>query len=322
MSNQKRGLSICVPVYNKAPLIGSMLESIERQRIEDLEVVAVNNASTDDSLKILESWQDRLNIKIYTMPRTISLQENWLLALSLGTREFLKLQLADDIIPDGAIPLLLAELKSRSDIGCVVGNTIPKDSEGEFMRSGKDYEHWKQVNDTRRRMAEARTYKQKARLIESLPINDSPFGDANPLIFRSHLIKHLRVGIDKLCPSFQTYTEYEINLRLFAATNVGYVDVAASYPSYDENSSLPKLYTSRSFRRRSWDMALANMVVMYLFDPDLTPLRRQLSPFYLMKSVAYQGYRLTRFAMRSLLFRYGFIAGDHEDRVQPLVPGD
>lgn len=67
-------LSIIVPVYNM--VAGNKLEfclnSLLNQTIEDYEIIAVNDASTDDSLKVLYRYADEYGDKI----RVINLPEN------------------------------------------------------------------------------------------------------------------------------------------------------------------------------------------------------------------------------------------------------
>ena len=58
-------VSVIVPVYNVERYLGECLESIINQSLRDIEIVCVNDGSTDDSLSILESYaelDDRIRI--------------------------------------------------------------------------------------------------------------------------------------------------------------------------------------------------------------------------------------------------------------------
>ncbi len=56
-------LSVILPVYNGAATLSSALRSVLTQTFEDFEIIMLNDASTDDSLKIANSFQDsRLHI--------------------------------------------------------------------------------------------------------------------------------------------------------------------------------------------------------------------------------------------------------------------
>ncbi len=50
-------ISIVIPTYNAAEYIGNTLDSIQRQSFSDFELVLVNDGSTDETLKILQSYQ-------------------------------------------------------------------------------------------------------------------------------------------------------------------------------------------------------------------------------------------------------------------------
>ncbi len=51
--------SVVITVYNKARFIESTLKSVLRQTFDDIEVLIINDGSTDDSLSIIKSFSDR-----------------------------------------------------------------------------------------------------------------------------------------------------------------------------------------------------------------------------------------------------------------------
>ncbi|MHA1167617.1 MAG: glycosyltransferase family 2 protein [Candidatus Hodarchaeales archaeon] len=53
-------ISVVVPVYNAEKYIAQTLLSIKHQKKQPQEVVIVNDASTDRSMEIVESWKDKL----------------------------------------------------------------------------------------------------------------------------------------------------------------------------------------------------------------------------------------------------------------------
>ncbi len=52
-------ISIIVPIYNVAPYLSQCIESLCNQTLKEIEIIAVNDASTDNSLKILESYSHK-----------------------------------------------------------------------------------------------------------------------------------------------------------------------------------------------------------------------------------------------------------------------
>ena len=51
--------SIVIPLYNKEKYIGRTIESILSQKISNIEIVVVNDGSTDSSLDIVSQYTDR-----------------------------------------------------------------------------------------------------------------------------------------------------------------------------------------------------------------------------------------------------------------------
>lgn len=57
-STHKECMTIVVPVYNRPELIGRCLDSLRSQTYRPLQVIVVDNASTDDTLSVVERWKD------------------------------------------------------------------------------------------------------------------------------------------------------------------------------------------------------------------------------------------------------------------------
>lgn len=57
-------VSVIVPVYNRAKLVGKTLDSILEQTYPDVEIVVVNDGSTDDSLSVLEDYKSKFPERI------------------------------------------------------------------------------------------------------------------------------------------------------------------------------------------------------------------------------------------------------------------
>lgn len=61
-------VSIIVPVYNVEKYLQSCMDSLVNQTLEDIEIICVNDGSTDNSLEILESYAKKdSRIKVFTI---------------------------------------------------------------------------------------------------------------------------------------------------------------------------------------------------------------------------------------------------------------
>lgn len=52
-------VSIIVPCYNVAPYLDACLDSLVNQTMPDIEIICVNDGSTDDTPALLSAWAGR-----------------------------------------------------------------------------------------------------------------------------------------------------------------------------------------------------------------------------------------------------------------------
>lgn len=52
-------ISVIIPVYNTAPFLDQCLQSVTAQTFQDIEIICVDNSSTDNSADILHRWAER-----------------------------------------------------------------------------------------------------------------------------------------------------------------------------------------------------------------------------------------------------------------------
>lgn len=58
-------ISIIIPVFNVEEYLNECIDSVIRQTLDDIEIIIINDGSTDESIKIIEEYKDKLkNVKI------------------------------------------------------------------------------------------------------------------------------------------------------------------------------------------------------------------------------------------------------------------
>lgn len=55
-------VSVIIPIYNSEKFLSDSLESVLNQSYSDIEIIAINDGSTDDSLEILKHYEDKITI--------------------------------------------------------------------------------------------------------------------------------------------------------------------------------------------------------------------------------------------------------------------
>jgi CDP-glycerol glycerophosphotransferase len=112
-------ISVVVPVYNVEPYLEACLEALERQTVTDLEVVMVNDGSTDASPEIAALFAARDSRFRLVHQENAGLGAARNTGVAHATGEFLIFADSDDVVPRHAYELLLGALDTTgSDFAC------------------------------------------------------------------------------------------------------------------------------------------------------------------------------------------------------------
>jgi glycosyltransferase involved in cell wall biosynthesis len=111
-------VSICVPAYNAARWIARAVESALSQTYHSLEVVVVDDASTDGTLERVRELDDP-RIRLYSNRRNLGQSGNWNRSLSLARGRFIKFLCADDVLYPDCLEAMVALFAAHPSIGLV-----------------------------------------------------------------------------------------------------------------------------------------------------------------------------------------------------------
>lgn len=89
-------VSILIPVYNSAKYFAETLRCLLAQDYENLELVVLNDASTDDTVEVIKSFNN-LRIKLFHNERNLGLAGVRNRLLELATGDYLAWQDSDDL---------------------------------------------------------------------------------------------------------------------------------------------------------------------------------------------------------------------------------
>lgn len=115
-------ISVVIPLYNAEPYIGRCLDSVLRQSYKNIEIVIVDDASTDASLSVVQRYQTQ-----YPSVTIISHKQNKGAMMSrkdgytAATGECLMFVDADDTLPLDAVACLVAK-QQETNADIVAGN--------------------------------------------------------------------------------------------------------------------------------------------------------------------------------------------------------
>lgn len=91
-------VTIGVPVYNGAAMIGECLECLSHQTLHDIEIIVSDNASTDDTQRIVEEWAARdPRIRYIRQPVNLGLMGNFKVVFEAAQSPYFMFRCHDDL---------------------------------------------------------------------------------------------------------------------------------------------------------------------------------------------------------------------------------
>jgi len=120
-------VSVVIPVRNQAAYLGASLASVFAQPYRDLEVIVVDDGSTEDLDRALAPWRARLRL-VRQPPSGVAAATNHGARLASG--EILAFHDADDLMEAPRLSLPLAHLDAEPALALVFGNGIAIRADG------------------------------------------------------------------------------------------------------------------------------------------------------------------------------------------------
>lgn len=133
-------VSIGLPVYNGERFLGLAIESLLAQTFRDFELIVCDNASTDRTREIVESYATRdSRVRVLSNPRNIGLANNMNRTVAESKGDYFQWAAHDDLWDPRYLERCVTALDE--DPGAVLAcvNTRDIDEEGKFLAAGNEY---------------------------------------------------------------------------------------------------------------------------------------------------------------------------------------
>jgi glycosyltransferase involved in cell wall biosynthesis len=169
-------VSVVIPSHNGMPYLKEAVTSALEQRYENIEVIVIENASTDTSAEWLKSQEDpRLRVVYRTELQSAGL--NWTQAVHEGSGEYLKLLCADDLLDPAIIADQVAALQAQPQAVIVASKRRVIDSQGKVIKRTHGLTGLKQIEQG------------SAALKKCFLAGTNLFGEPASVLFRTSEIK-------------------------------------------------------------------------------------------------------------------------------------
>ncbi len=125
-------VSVCVPSYNHSKFIKELIESVLSQTFTDFELIICDDASTDSSVEIIKSFNDR-RIRFYQNEKNLGIVETMNRCISLAQGEFINIIGSDDAMLPNNLLKKVEFLKAHPYAGIVYSDIDKIDEGGQLI---------------------------------------------------------------------------------------------------------------------------------------------------------------------------------------------
>ena len=133
MTNLKQPLvSVCIPTYNTETTIHETLASIINQSYANLDIQIVDNASTDNTLKVVAEFDDA-RIKIHRNEVNVGAEGNCTRCIQVATGKYTAIFHSDDIYEPEMVQRQVEFLERHAEAGAVFTEANLIDETGRFF---------------------------------------------------------------------------------------------------------------------------------------------------------------------------------------------
>ena len=110
-------ISIIVPVYNKEKYLRRCLESLINQTVKDIEILIINDGSTDDSESIVKEYINKCSTMItYYSKKNEGIAKTRNYGITVAKSDYILFVDADDYIDENLVEKLLPYMKQNTEM--------------------------------------------------------------------------------------------------------------------------------------------------------------------------------------------------------------
>ena len=264
-------VSICIPTFNAARWILECLESGLTQSYPRLEVLIIDDASTDETVKLVRAVDDE-RIRLLVNEQNIGLAQNWNKCIEMSRGDFIKFLFHDDILYPDCVEKMMQLLLLNEKVGLVFS---PRDVIVEVDPEAELTKIWLQNCTT-----------LHARFRAIKPINHGRdlfaqylsrgfagnwIGEPSSVLIRKECFT--RLGLFN--PHLYQVCDVEMWLRIMLAYDIGFLpEKLTAFRFHSDSTSFRNMASRRNFLDQLWLLeSLSNCSSIMLAHPEIERVR-------------------------------------------------
>lgn len=132
-------VSLGIPVYNESRFLKKTIDSLINQTYSNIEIIAIDNASTDNSFRILKEYSNKdPRLKIFKNDKNIGLSNNFNLLVNKSSGEYFGWIGAHDIYNKDYIEKMVSKIIKNNNSSVVFSNVSKIDSDNKIIINKKE----------------------------------------------------------------------------------------------------------------------------------------------------------------------------------------
>jgi glycosyltransferase involved in cell wall biosynthesis len=264
-------VSICIPTFNAARWIKDCLASALAQTYAPLEVLIVDDASTDETVELVRSVDDE-RIRLQVNERNIGLARNWNKCIEMSRGDFIKFLFHDDLLYPDCVAKMMQLLLSNKNVGLVFS---PRDVIVEGDPGAERTRIWLQNWTTlHTRFRDIETVNRGRDLFTQYlhgGLQGNWIGEPSSVLIR----KECFTSLGLFNPNLYQVCDVEMWLRIMSSYDIGFLpEKLTAFRFHSDSTSFRNLASRRNFLDQLWLLeSLSNCRSMKSADPEIEKIR-------------------------------------------------
>jgi len=116
----KPDVSICIPTFEGVMFLEETLQSIQSQTYQNIELIVSDDASSDNTLKMIEAYKEQSHFPVHIFHHTPNgIGANWNNCLKHTKGKYIKFLFQDDVMENNCLEEMVQVLEENPKVGLV-----------------------------------------------------------------------------------------------------------------------------------------------------------------------------------------------------------
>ncbi len=235
-------VSVIIPNYNHALFLRQRIESALNQTYQDFEVILMDDASTDESRNIIESYRNHTKVSTisYNTINSGSVFKQWIKGLQFAKGELIWIAESDDLAAPGFLETCVAHLEQNSAADMVFTNSKIISSTGAKLGTTAE-----EKTDLFARLSAAGNSIIRGNAVEFL-LTEMIISNASSVLFHKHAFQ--KIDLTKLAEFTNTGDRF-VYLGIALQGRIHYVPVALNFMRLHGNNTTTSGFANGNIHR-------------------------------------------------------------------------